>query len=129
MNVGPTIASVIWLRGQESAGNAVQAISQCRYSVALVGTVVTFKQRTPVGQIAWRQPYQAEGISRNAAIAEIKLGTDRVWLAPVLQDGTIGALVEQTLQYSAFKDTHHPTIGRVVYQQRGFMTQQPPDAS
>ncbi len=118
---------MIWLRGRGSGGNAVHAVSQCRYGLFFDGGAVRFRATdTFVGQVAWLYDYKAVGIPRSEAIAEIKLNNDRVLLAPVLPGGEIGALVEQPLQYSAFKDTHHPTFGRVVYQQVGFMAQLPP---
>jgi hypothetical protein len=134
LNAGPTIANVIWFNGRAAAGNPVDSISTCRFGFFQDGETVTFRARdTFVGQIAWLTPYEAFGWSRDAAIADTKLYQDRAWLAPVLPDGSVGAAVEQTLNYSAFKDVVVEDLfgveewdGRVLYQNRGYSAQLAP---
>jgi hypothetical protein len=127
LSAGPTIVGAVWIPGRGVAGNAVDAVATCRYNVFADGETFTFTAEDWfVGQITWLAAYKQDGISRAEAIAEIKLGTDRVWLAPVLPDGSIGPLVEQTLHYGQFKDTFRPCCGHMVYQERAFATQLPP---
>jgi hypothetical protein len=127
LSAGPSIVGAVWIPGRGGAGNAVDAVSTCRYNVFADGETFTFTADDWfVGQITWLDPYKADGIPRSEAVANIKLGVDRVWLAPVLPDGSIGPLVEQTLHYSAFKDTFRPCCGHMVYQERAFAAQLPP---
>ena len=127
LNAGPSIVGAVWIPGRGEAGNAVDAVASCRYNVFADGETFTFTaQDWFVGQITWLAAYKADGIPRADAIADIRLTVDRVWLAPVLPDGSIGPLVEQALHYSQFKDTFRPCCGHMVYQERAFATQLPP---
>lgn len=126
LNAGPTIAQTVWFPGRAPNGNAVHAISQCRYSLFLDNQTFAFScQDTFVGQIAHLEPYKDLAESRPAAISEITRYVDRAWIAPVLPDGTTGPLVEQTLHNSAFKNTEAYGM-KAVYQNRGFATTLPP---
>jgi len=73
--------------------------------------------------IVWFSDYKELGLTREQAIAEIELSEDRVWLAEVLPGGGMGALVEQPLMRTSFKDTIHDVLGHIVYQHRAFIAQ------
>jgi hypothetical protein len=126
LSAGPSIVGAVWIPGRGVKGNAVDAVSTCRYNLFADEPVTFTAEDWFVGQITWLVPYKQDGISRAEAIADIKLGTDRVWLAVEYPDGSIGPLVEQTLHYSQFKDTFRPDGGHMVYQIRAFATQLPP---
>jgi hypothetical protein len=127
LNAGPTLIGALFFPQRGLAGNAYDAVTTCRYNLFTDQPVTFTADDWFVGQITWLVAYKQDGISRAEAIADIKLGTDRVWLAPVLPDGSFGPLVEQTLHYSAFKDTFRPFAeGNLVYQIRAFATQLPP---
>ena len=79
-----------------------------------------------VGGILWFYDFKAAGVTRPAAIADIEMNVDRVWLAEVLPGGELGPLVEQPLMRTAYKDIQHLFFGQVVYQHRAFITQLPP---
>ena len=102
-----------------------RSIANCRYSVFLDGTTVTFRANEPfVGQIA--ALYILEESSRADVIADLQLLQDRVWLAPVLPDRSVGAKVEQPLNYGSLKSTQHVDFGHIWYQQRAFIAELPP---
>ena len=89
----------------------------CQYRLFFNKQTFTFCQDDYIlGGIVWYSRYIADGISREAAIADLELQTDRVWL-----DG-----VEQVLQETGYKDAQHPNYGQIVYQQHGFIKQLAP---
>jgi hypothetical protein len=93
----------------------VDVQSECQYRVFFDRAHVTFNEDDVfLGGIAYGFPYKALGISRNAAIAEIEMNEDRVWLAEVMPHGKIGALVEQPLMRTAYGDFLHPVDGLTV---------------
>jgi hypothetical protein len=114
--VSPLPNQVMRPRGQDHPG-LLDAYSRCQYRVFRDGETFTFCEGDFFmgGTVAFFD-YKAAGISRAAAIAELELATDRVWL-----DG-----VEQILQRTAYKDLMSVNLGLIVYQVRGFIIQLPP---
>jgi hypothetical protein len=105
----------------------VESVSRCSYRVFFDGETVTLSASGKfLGGIVWLDDYPAQGISRSAAIADLASISDRVWLAPVLPDGSTGVMVEKTLMTTAYKDVNHPSFGKCVYQHRAFITQLTP---
>ena len=106
----------------------VEAFNECQYRAFLNGDHFTFNEDDVfLGGISWLYDYKAAGITRAAAIAETEAIENQLWLAEASPDGQIiGALVEQPLMRTAYKDFHHVIFGHVVYQHRAFITQLPP---
>jgi hypothetical protein len=112
----PVTAAVMLPRGQDHPG-LLEAAIHCQYRVQRDGESVTFcEDDVIVGGIVWFWPYEADGISRAFAIADIQLIEDRVWLNGV----------EQVLQGTAFKNFVSAAFGVAVFQHRAFITQLPP---
>jgi hypothetical protein len=119
------VAAAMWRRGHEHPG-ILESLNSCQYRVFWDGETHTFHESDYiVGGIAYLYDYKVLGITRKEAIADMQLIGDRVWLAPRLADGTLGAFVEQTLTYTAYKGITDPVNGQLVYQHRGFITQLP----
>ena len=81
-------------------------------------------------QRASRYPHQREAshpvVARQFAIDDTELIHDRVWLARLDAGGNPGALVEQPLERTAYKDVLSVRFGLVVYQHRFFIAKLPP---
>ncbi len=100
-------------------------VDRCSYRLFRDGATYTFSEDDVfLGGVNWTVPLEP-GVTRKEAIAEIELNTDRVWIAPVLPDGTLGELVEQEVHVAAPKNAKHPTLGKVVYRQSAFWTELP----
>ena len=99
----------------------VEAFNECQYRVFRDGDEVTFNEDNVfVGGILWFYDFKAAGVTRPAAIADIEMNVDRVWLAEVLPGGELGPLVEQPLMRTVYWDVQHVFFGQVVYQHRAF---------
>jgi hypothetical protein len=111
------VAGALQLRGLSHPG-LVESLLGCQYRVwGREGDTTTFCEDDVIlGGIVWLSDYKAQGIPRDAAIRDIELGGDRVWL-----NGK-----EQILLRTAYKDFQHPILGLTVYQHRAFITQLPP---
>jgi len=92
---------------------------RCSYRLFLEGQPVHFTQRdTFLGGLVSAIYYEANGISRTDALVKLQADRVRVWLAPVLADGTSGDPVEQLVQVTQIKDGE--IFGNtVVYHQFG----------
>jgi hypothetical protein len=118
------IQYVNYLQGRPVLG---EAVGNCQYRLFFDGETVTFSEEDVfLGGIVEFSDYKAQGITRKQGIQQIANTTDRVWLAPVLSDGTPGSPVEQLLSVTGYKDAIHPIFGRIVYQHRAFITQLEP---
>jgi hypothetical protein len=111
----PVAAGVMRPRGQDHPG-LLEASFNCQYRLWFDGESFTFcEDDVIVGGIVYFWEYKALGIARDAAIADIELFTDRVWLNGV----------EQLLRRTAYKDANLAGLGTSVYQHRAFITQLP----
>lgn len=117
LEVLPIPAQLMQPLDQDHPG-VLEALTQCQYRVfAPPGASATFCEDDVIlGGVARLREYQALGISRAEAIAELALFRDRVWLNDR----------EQTLEETAFKDMLSVLRGHVVYQHRAFIAQLPP---
>lgn len=102
-------------------------VERCQYRLSWDGQTVTFSEDDVfVGGVNWVYPYAEAGVTQKEARAEISMNVDRVWIAPVLPDGSLGELVEQEVHESAIKTfNHHASLGEVVYQNVSIWTQLP----
>jgi hypothetical protein len=97
-------------------------VGHCQFRVFFDGATFTYCERDLIlGGLVWLDPYKAQGISRDEAIASISAIQDIIEFGPVG-----GSLVDQDLEYTSFKDVNHPVLGLTVYQQRAFTAQLDP---
>ena len=101
-------------------------IPPCQYRMWLDGYHFTFSEDDWFfGGDAGSIDYKAAGITRSAAIAELELLGNRLWLAKIDSGGQpIGPLVEQTLRKTTYKSNSSQEA--VVYRQVGIILQLPP---
>ena len=102
-------------------------IPPCQYRIWLDRDHFTFSEDDWFfGGNALAIDYEAEGITRNEAIAILNRVGHRLWLAQIDSRGRrIGPLVEQPLELTGFRDVSD-SGGAVVYQQVGLILQLPP---
>ena len=110
-------------RGQDHAGIA-RAFNDCSYFLfgdwEGSGSTHTFTDDDVfAGQITWFYPYEAAGVTRREAAAELLPQADRVWLTPVLPDGTLGATVELDVEATPVKSANLSDHGKTVYRTFG----------
>jgi hypothetical protein len=112
-----------------SPSSPVDAVTNCQYRLFFDGATFTFAQQDVfLGGINLSWDVETAGllgITREEAIADLEATETRVWLARVESDGTVGALVEQPLLRTPYKDGVHPALGRVVQQHRAYITSLP----
>lgn len=106
-------------RGQDHAGIA-RADSDCSYFLfgdwEGSGSTHTFTDDDVfAGQVTWFYPYEAAGVTRREAAAELLPEADRVWLTPVFPDGTHGERVELDVEATPVKSVNLPDYGMTVY--------------
>ena len=104
------------------------SIPPCQYRIWLDNDHFTFTEDDWFfGGNALSFDYEAEGITRDEAIAILERVGHRLWLAKIDSRGKrIGPLIEQPLQLSGFRDGSEAGGGAVVYQQVGLILQLPP---
>jgi hypothetical protein len=97
----------------------------CQYRVFLDKWTFTFcEYDTFVGGLYLYWDYEAQGMTREDAIADIEAVHDRVWLAR-RDRGKLGPRIEQPLQSTAYKDLQDPEDGKIVFQHRAFFGKLP----
>ncbi len=105
------------------------AYPDCQYRMWAHGEHFTFQEDDWfLTGATYAYPYQAAGVTRDEAIAELAKYSDRLWLTK-LQPGTrkaIGPAVEQPLTLTAYSDAVHPEDGLLVYRQTGAILHLPP---
>ncbi len=93
-------------------------VLRCQYRLYLDGETVTFRENDVfLGGIAYwyTEAELAElGWTWRQAIADMESIDQRVWLARVRADGSIGRLVEQPLRSTAYRHYTHSEMGRLV---------------
>jgi hypothetical protein len=107
-----------------------EAFTQCQYRLFFDGETIVFRSGDVfLGgvNVNWDfETLDALGATRAEAIADLQAQQTRVWLAPLEADGSIGELVEQTLERTPYKNGISPSGRRVVQQHRAFITSLPP---
>lgn len=99
-------------------------VDRCQYRLYFDGQIATFHASDFIlGGVSWTDPYVQSGHSREEAIDEIQKIEDRVFL---LRQDSSEPPIEQQLMHTAFKDMLHPSLGHIVYQSRGYITQLEP---
>ena len=102
----------------------LDTLASCQYRLFRDGTTVTFNEDDVIlGGVAYFHDYVQLGVSRPQAVAELETIHDRVWLAAVLPDGSVGDLEEQPLMRTSYKDIMSGLLGLAVFQHRAFITQ------
>jgi hypothetical protein len=107
----------------------VDLVQRCQYRLYFDGAEVTFHENDVfLGGIIfyWTQTELDElGWKRRQAVEDLNLGSDRVWLARKLSDGSIGPLVEQTIRSTPVTNYNHSQAGQTVYRQVAFTAHLP----
>lgn len=123
-------SGTVWhgLRGEVPSRPAAR-FGECQYRLYLDGEMFTFAQGDVIlggVNVFWEfEILDALGMTREEAIADLEATEERVWLARVQADGTVGELIEQPLSRTPYRDGTYPEIGRVVQQHRAFVTSLP----
>ena len=101
--------------------------ARCQYRLFFDGQHFTFSEDDWIlGGRVDIYDYVASGITRAEAIAALELDRDRVWLAKVEPNGSLGPAVEQPLIRTAYTDWNHSIFGLTVWQHRAFIRRLPP---
>jgi hypothetical protein len=104
----------------------LDALAECQYRLFRDGATVTFSEEDVIlGGVAYLYEYVQLGTTRDQAVAELEAIQDRVWLGPVLPDGSVGDLVEQPLMHTNYKNIMSSLLALTVVQHRAFITQLP----
>jgi hypothetical protein len=97
-------------------------LQHCRYGFYRDGSEATFRAGEPfLGAILWFSDYMESDIARADAVNDIEITGDRVYLARVQVDGSLGPSVEQPLSRTPYMQERSPLFGIIVYQQRYFI--------
>jgi hypothetical protein len=116
----PLIPDVI-LSHDQTRPRIVDTLLSCRYGFYRDGSSWTFRENEPfLGAVLWFS-FRDPGMTREESIADIVATTDRVWLARVQPDGSVGPAVEQHLSQTPVQQIMYPGFGLLVYQQRYFI--------
>ena len=117
--------AAVYLHDPVSGGN----YPDCQYRMWDRGEHFTFQEdEWFLAAGAYAYDYQAAGVTRAEAIAELDKYGDRLWLTKLLPgtNKATRAPVEQPLTMTAYMDAAHPEDGLLVIRQTGVILHLPP---
>jgi hypothetical protein len=121
-------AFLFFARG-ETDRRIVDVFQRCQYRLWFDGATFTFRENDVFlgGSVFFWSESELEemGWTRRQAVADLEAIEARVWLAPVLPDGSIGELVEQQLRQTPVKTVPHTVFGKSVATQVAFIARLP----